>query len=319
LPISIDLMAGHALFSAVRPDISIVVRHELWPGFLGTAANYGKLFMIDGSKSEGEAVSFTKRLVRGWLLKYFDHAWLVSAEDSEFFTRRLKLSEQKSDVIGDTKYDRVRERALSDPGAIERIRSILDGEGAPKKRLVVGSAYQDEVTLCLRARENLISKLSEWQLLIAPHDVSDKMVSWIAAQCSSRSLSWAKYTDLETGKIDRSTTYSIVIMDKIGILAETYGASSIAIVGGALHAKIHNILEPACHGLALAHGPMYKNSQEAVKLFEAGLSQVFIGSDDLTEWWQSHLDGEKSEKLLSAINEMCGASDQIYTEIEKHL
>lgn len=51
-----------------------------------------------------------------------------------------------------------------------------------------------------------------------------------------------------------------MVIDRVGFLSELYGACHLAFVGGALHHKVHNVLEPLCYGLPIAFGPRYHTS-----------------------------------------------------------
>ena len=56
----------------------------------------------------------------------------------------------------------------------------------------------------------------------------------------------------------------------MGQLSEFYGICHLAVVGGANHYQVHNVLEPAlmvCHNIWTKH----KNSHEAMDLVRKGL------------------------------------------------
>jgi len=101
------------IFSAIRPSIIAVVRHELWPGFIWSARNYGCLVLINASRSIGEAKSKPKKAIRAALLRMFDKIYTVSPRDAEFFKREYHIKNLSVIVSGDTKYDRALERTKS--------------------------------------------------------------------------------------------------------------------------------------------------------------------------------------------------------------
>jgi len=103
----------------------------------------------------------------------------------------------------------------------------------------------------------------------------------------------------------------------MGMLSEVYGAAEAAFVGGALHRQVHNVLEPACHGLALAYGPFYKNSQEAVHLARAGLADVVSDAAAFAAWLEAadkRLSRGEEPPLARALDELAGASDRILAD-----
>ena len=62
----------------------------------------------------------------------------------------------------------------------------------------------------------------------------------------------------------------VVLIDRIGILAELYHQANLAFVGGSFRGSIHNVMEPAVAGLPVLFGPSYHNSQEAELLVQSG-------------------------------------------------
>ena len=106
----------------------------------------------------------------------------------------------------------------------------------------------------------------------------------------------------------------MIVIDSIGILAEIYGTAQAAFVGGALHHQVHNVLEPASHGLALAYGPFYKNSQEAIHLVQSGLAVVIKDPSQFVTWWRQldHDAAALRQRMLAATAELTGASDRIF-------
>ena len=58
-------------------------------------------------------------------------------------------------------------------------------------------------------------------------------------------------------------TCPILIIDSIGLLAKLYSICDLAFVGGAMHYRVHNVLEPSCFGMPVAFGPLFDTSQEA--------------------------------------------------------
>jgi 3-deoxy-D-manno-octulosonic-acid transferase len=93
--------------------------------------------------------------------------------------------------------------------------------------------------------------------------------------------------------------YEIIIFDKIGYLAELYELGDIAIVGGGFDGQIHNVLEPAAHGIPVLIGSNFLKSYEASELIEHGAAISFQNSNDLFQFlvqWVS-LEGEDVDAM----------------------
>ena len=108
-------------------------------------------------------------------------------------------------------------------------------------------------------------------------------------------------------------------MDVIGKLSELYGASHLCWVGGAMHYKIHNVLEPAIYGLNIAHGPLYLDQKEAVLLVQNGLSTVCNCQEDVDKWWSSHLDPKPNQATKDLMFSLSFTSQKIINQVTKEL
>jgi 3-deoxy-D-manno-octulosonic-acid transferase len=107
----------------------------------------------------------------------------------------------------------------------------------------------------------------------------------------------------------------------MGQLAELYSIGDLAYVGGAMHAKIHNVLEPAAHGLALSSGPFYKNSREAIRFQKDGILTVVENAAQMTSWWteSARQVSDIRKSIHSKVYELCGASDKLFSALEELL
>lgn len=301
------------LFKALNPDFTIVVRHELWPAFCSVAARYShQLVLINAQSSRTVETNWIAAWIQRLLLSKFKRLYLINEQDLSYFSERLGIQSEKLSVVGDTKYDRVFERISERQDKFEEVQQQIDLVWPPeeKKRLIIGSAWPADVGLVLEALKHHPSA-KKWQVIIAPHDVGTQMVASMEADCSAAGFESVLYTELDKKADSRGA--SILIVNTIGVLAELYGIADIAFVGGALHHRVHNVLEPSCRGLPVAFGPRYYTSQEAVWLVNRKLVAVCESSEQLLSWW---LEKERHENLrdldlLKGVQSLCGASESI--------
>jgi 3-deoxy-D-manno-octulosonic-acid transferase len=273
-----------------------------------------RLILVDGVVSDRIQSKSLARLTRSFFLRFFERAFVVALSDKEFFCRELGMDSSRVDVTGDTKYDRVRERALISDAQAAQLRDKIDRIFGPSKRLIVGSGWHKDIDLVLAVCRTLIQGglFGGWQLVIAPHLVNEVMISWIIEKCSELNLSYCLYSQLDNFKEDGQSR-SIIILDKMGTLAEFYACGQAAFVGGGLHHQVHNVLEPAIRGLYLAFGPRYQNSAEARLLVDEGLAQVIDGETQLYNWWRNLIETRVSvhNALLTRVRALCGSADAI--------
>jgi 3-deoxy-D-manno-octulosonic-acid transferase len=311
------------LLAAMRPQLVVVVRHELWPGFLHTAGRYAPVCLIDTVVKAGEERwPRWKRYVRKQLYSAFDRIYAVSEQDRDDLRRLYGLSADAVIVAGDTKYDRVVERTRSRASDTQALGEILDRAGKRPHRLVLGSAHRPDVEVLLKGRLRLDDgEAGRWQLVLAPHDIDQAMLTWIEERCRKDGLAVRRFSRLAASAATSADEASadVVLVDVMGRLAEIYGVAEAAFVGGAMHHQVHNVLEPASHGLALAFGPFYKNSQEATLLVRERLAEVCIDPESVAAWWRTlrATAGPGRVRMLATVQSLTGASNLLHRDLNK--
>lgn len=318
---SIDYLMGpidrrsywQRVFEALQPNVTVVVRHELWPVFLSEAARRSHLILINATLSPAVQRSYLWRSIKSKILPYFESIHVVNQGDYQQFVQDLHCPPGQIFISGDTKYDRVVERALEKKGLPPAQRSWLEECFGTDLRLIVGSGWEPDIEVTFESLRVLKLNGQHMGVVIAPHDISKDRLRWLESRCREFGFSYRFWSDFEgqdttpeRGRCD------VLIINKIGILSELYRECSLAFVGGAMHDKIHNILEPACYGLAIAHGPRFQNSREAVELVECRLTKVVQNSAELTTWLLEQLHQWKPvDGLKNKILSMTGASQRI--------
>lgn len=296
---------------AIAPDLLILVRYDLWPEMLQAARRRGTtILLICGvlhprSNRFNPAAEWFFRRLYGML----DIASMVSAEDAERM-RRLAPS-VTTRVDGDTRYDRVRERAESQRARKEIDAIVRAAEGRPI--VMAGSSWEkDEGVL----RDVIVDE--SVLTVLAPHEPSmwayDTMYDWLMGEIEEiDSLVLSKdYPPIDTSKT--------IIINRLGILAECYRAADIAFVGGGFGDGVHSLLEPAVHGAVLLSGPRIDRSPDAKALRDAGLLLVVESREECTGVIRRLLsDRERMKELGSRtaqfVTERSGATERLAVTI----
>lgn len=309
-----DYFAWRLLLKAIEPQFTIVVRYELWPNFLYQAKSYGPVYLVNGVESPRVSRNRLVRLVKRRLIAGIDRIFVVGSRDQDFFLETLGASREQIVVTGDTKYDRVRERAEERQAKLSDIQGRLNQSWPRRNCFILGSAWHKDVQLGFDSFKKC-GKTQQWRLIVAPHDISSDMLAWVESQAKACDIQLCKFTQLD----QLASHHDGILVDVIGVLPELYGCAELAMVGGAMHHRVHNVLEPAVRGLYLCFGPLYHTSKEAEALVSEQLAKVVTNSKELTDWWQSlSIDvGDRFEQLVEHVNRMTGASDRIKDEIEK--
>ena len=76
----------------------------------------------------------------------------------------------------------------------------------------------------------------------------------------------------------------VIIVDKVGYLAEIYELADVAIIGGGFDGQIHNVLEPAAHGVPVLIGNLFLRAREAKDLVNSGGAISFQNRNELFQF-----------------------------------
>jgi 3-deoxy-D-manno-octulosonic-acid transferase len=81
---------------------------------------------------------------------------------------------------------------------------------------------------------------------------------------------------LSAGPPQRSDQRPLLLLDRMGVLARSFGAADIALLGGSWNPiGGHNLLEPMAHGIPVLHGPHMHAQREIMRI--AGPSGGCLG------------------------------------------
>lgn len=300
------------LAEALRPDAWIVVRYELWPGFLAVAKRWAPIYLVDAVAAPSLQKSASARWLRRSLLASVNSIFTVAAADKKFFADVLNIDEKKLVVAGDTKYDRVLERVEERKAQFEDLKRQLQEFLSGARVLVMGSAWPDDVRAFAPIYAELKAFDPKIKLIIAPHDLSAANLESIEKELSGMQMCRVSREGFTSAKAHHDALF----VDSIGVLPELYGLGHVAWVGGAMHFRVHNVLEPACRGIYVCFGPLFETSQEARALVAQGLAQVIGSGREFLDWyknlnWASH---PPHQRLWQMVSQQQGASDRIVAQ-----
>ena len=171
-------------------------------------------------------------------------------------TSELSKFNISSTPLGDPRVDRVIHLA-SQCSTHEKLK---DWKGSAHLTIAGSSWYDEEVALATLPWD------SSRKLLIAPHEVDSSHVSEILNRFNATSPS--KVASLLS---ENTLDTPVVIVDLIGLLTSLYPLADLAIVGGGFSKGIHNVLEPAVHGVSVITGPNINRFREAIELQSEGV------------------------------------------------
>jgi 3-deoxy-D-manno-octulosonic-acid transferase len=316
----------------VNPHTAIIIRHDIWPNHLWEAKRSGvTLALADASVSANVRSWRHKPIVRHFnraVLETFDAICAVSVEATQSLKSLLRYPELLV-VTGDTRYDQVLFRTQS-----KKIEMVLPEEwrdGSPL--FVAGSTWPSDEEILLPAFIAARNQLPELRMILVPHEPTPEHLAQLEKLLAKYELIGVRLSQI-TAEMENSPhvphsshpplSPSILLVDRIGILAVLYSAGQITFVGGSFGPGVHSVLEAAVHGVPVLVGPRFHNSTEAIELVAtnllASVTNVEECQQKLLELFQdSALRQEKGAHHREFVLARCGASAKVIDILARHL
>jgi 3-deoxy-D-manno-octulosonic-acid transferase len=195
----------------------------------------------------------------------------VSGLDAERL-RGLGARTDRTVVTGDARVDQIFRRLECDP-CVPPVIGRLREPGVPV--IVAGSTWPPDEDRLIPAFGLLRGEdRSALRLIVAPHQPTVTHLVRLETRLRAAGLRSVRLADVERG----SRLEEVVIVDRVGMLADLYRLASAAWVGGGFGDDgLHSVLEPAALGVPVLFGPRFGNAREAQALVTAGGG--FVASD----------------------------------------
>ena len=249
------------LLRALEPHLLVFSKLDLWPELATRASTSGaEVAMVAATVSPGSGR-------RRWLARHLlapgyrvvAAAAAVSSDDAARLTD-LGVDPDRVKVLGDPRFDSVLERV----GAADPADPLLRfGQGGPT--LVAGSTWPGDEAVLLRTFAAIHHRRPDARLIMVPHEPTERHLRTIEWRAADARLPAPVRLSQARGPA------TILLVDRVGVLATLYGAGTMAYVGGGFGtAGLHSVLEPAAWGVPVIFGPRWHNSRDADLLLKAG-------------------------------------------------
>ena len=275
-PWDIPWIVARAL-QTLRPRAFVVLETEVWPNMLFSLARRKiPAFLVNARFSDKTAANI-HRFSSFWRDVYDQFTLLlVRSESDREVMLRLGLEEKKISVMGDCKVDALLLRRKGTD--LTRARELAGGK---HPLFLAGSTHEGEDEIVLNAFRRVRAPLPSARLILVPrHPERAEKVQKLAAPFGRTAL-------LSEG----GSEWDILVVDRIGVLFDLYGAADSAFIGGSLVDRGgQNIMEPAAFGIPLSHGPYMRDfTQAARELGERGAAFPVKNSEELADFWRNSL------------------------------
>ncbi len=247
------------LIKRLNPRCLMIARTDTWPNLIYECAREGVptlLFSATFHALSGRVGGLASLLTKA-TYPYLTSAHGVTDEDCRLLE---SFGVKKTVPAGDTRYDQVLARLSSAKPLIPGLRDRLHQEV-----LVAGSVWREDIENILPGLTQEIEGRRNFSAILVPHEVSTEMIDELSARIKVRGLKFATYSQLEAATGPSDGRLDILIVDKVGILAELYQIGQLAFVGGSFRKTVHSVMEPLAAGCITFVGPKHLNNREAIE------------------------------------------------------
>jgi 3-deoxy-D-manno-octulosonic-acid transferase len=255
-----------AVLERFRLEAFCFTETEIWPLWLERLRHGGvPAFMVSGRVSARTVARarWLRPLYRPALL---DVTCCMQTDDDARRVIALGAEPRRVQVAGSLKFE-----GNGDRTTVE-VQQFAAAVLAPSHPLIVaGSTHEGEETILLDVYRRLLLAHGDVALLLAPRHL-DRLEA-VEAHVRAHGLPLVRFSDLAVaGSPPRRERPLVVVLDRMGVLAQCYRFASLAFVGGSLvPVGGHNVVEPARAGVPVLVGPYTHNAPEVVdRLLMAG-------------------------------------------------
>lgn len=306
------------ILTLINPALLIFIKYDLWPNLIWQAKKMNiPMLLADGSLSHTK-LNFLTKLFYKQIYSELNTICAILKEDEDIF-KTLVSTQTKILVTGDTRYDQVYRRLMKVKKEGFKTKELFPQEA---KIIVAGSTWQKDEEIVLATYKTLIKEFKDLILILVPHEPKIHRLVQIDNMASKLGISWISWSTLE--KIGKIAKIRLIIVDKIGILANLYQLGDVTYVGGSFGHGVHNCLEPAVMGKPVFFGPKIDNSYEAKLLVKRGAGFIITNAHKMSIKMaqllaNTELLTKSGNAAFELVKENLGATEKIITEIEKFI
>lgn len=279
-PLNWDITSDNSkLLNFIKPDILIFSRTDYWPNLIQQAQKQNiRLATIAANPKKSVFNSFwLKFCCRGF--KYFS-----CVEEAQVSYLKAILPNTRVEYIPDTRFDQVFHRLQQNP----QVNLNLN-----KKTITLGSTWPKDEEVIKPIAEKLINQ--GFALIWAPHDIkhANNLHEELKKLLPTKTI-------LKLAEYKNSQPFDILVVDRVGVLADFYRFSNLSFVGGSFVSRVHSVMEPLCAGNFVIVGPHYSNNPEAIAFKKLSLVRSVANKEQFLEavnYFETNQDQLKELKL----------------------
>lgn len=292
-----DRYSINSLIKKINPQVLILARTDLWPEMIFQCARRKIPMAVI---SYFPKMNFFSKLLLKPLLRKLSFISCVDAPIQSWVTNLIEPQKTTVTADGDTRFDQVFIRTQQ-PSKVQ-IQS-------QSKIFTFGSTWPEDEDKIKPLIQQVLTH--QQKVILSPHDISTSRLEELFQWLTKNKIDYRKLSELnETILFD----FQVLVIDRIGFLADIYRYSDFAFVGGSFKSRVHSVMEPLACGLPVLVGPYMQNSPEALRYSRQNPQFVFEcrnSSELLAEYQKLNSTESQKSTIIAEIQKNQGASKKI--------
>jgi len=287
-----------SFFYKIKPDIYIITRHDIWPWHILFASIFkSKIFYINANIHLKSI--WLNILVKPFSKFIFKHITkcLVPSDNIAILAKKI-IQEDKIIITGDTRFDQIINRYEKNKN-----KKYLPDDFLKSFNIIFGSydSYDEKLILSsiFTNYPNGSAYLKEinHKILLVPHEINKQNINKTFNKLHEKNFKPILFSNINNW----DDTYNVLIIDKVGILADLYKYASLAYVGSGFSRGVHSVIEPAIHSCVVSFGPNIEILDEAKYIYQQGLGFMIQNQGDMNNFLKLYKTQDKINKLSKEI------------------
>lgn len=256
----------------VNPEIAFFVRYEFWFFLIAELKHRHIPVILIAAYFRPQQIFFRWY---GTLFRHLLHYYIhIFVQDDESAKCLAQVGIRQITIAGDPRFDRVSELAHTTTDF-----PLVTNFCSHARIFIAGSTWKKDEELIVKLIHETMPRFPEFKYIIAPHEINQHYIDKRLNQLRPHAC---RYSDCS---LTDAARYRVLIIDNVGMLSRLYRYAEIAYVGGGFNQGIHNILEPAIHGIPIAFGPRHQSSREAHDLLNLRVATSISNYEELKSFF----------------------------------
>lgn len=261
-----------SFFVKLHPQKYIITRHDIWPNHVYFSRFLGIQTILINANLYSNSIrfSFGLKSFNCWLFHQFN---LILTGSENIRNTIMNLAPRSNlKITGDSRLDQVIQRSQNSK------KDLLPSIFENSQNIMLGSTVDSDIPILSQALDALDPNFfdNDVHLIIVPHEIGDSNLLPLEKLFSQKGLSHQRFSEF-----DEVNPSQVLIVDKVGILADLYAYAKIAYIGAGFSTGVHSVIEPAAHKCVVVYGPRVDILDEAVEMTQCNAGVMIYNGNEL--------------------------------------